>query len=84
LAKQNRIRIILDNSKDHHNKQNSKPEDQFEKKFKTASGKNQLMIAGPFQHRQCAPRPSHGNANAGHRKSVQVVWRLNIGDFVKK
>jgi hypothetical protein len=48
LAKQNRIRIILDNSNEHHNKQNSKPEDQFQKLFKKAAGKNQLMQRGHF------------------------------------
>jgi hypothetical protein len=48
LAKQKRVRIILDNSKDHHNKQNSKPEDQFEKQFKRAAGKGQLMLRGKF------------------------------------
>jgi hypothetical protein len=48
LAKQGRIRIILDNSKDHHNKANSKPEDQFEKLFKKAAGKKQLMRRGHF------------------------------------
>ncbi len=48
LAKQGRIRIILDNSKDHHNKDNSKPEDQFEKLFKKAAGKKALMKRGHF------------------------------------
>ena len=48
LAKQGRIRIILDNSKDHHDKENSKPEDQFEKLFKTAAGKKELMKRGKF------------------------------------
>jgi phosphatidylserine/phosphatidylglycerophosphate/cardiolipin synthase-like enzyme len=48
LAKQGRIRIILDNSKDHHNKANSKPEDKFEKLFKKVAGKKDLMKRGKF------------------------------------
>ena len=48
LAKQGRIRIILDNSTGHHDKQNSKPEDQFEKLFKKAAGKKELMKRGKF------------------------------------
>ena len=48
LAKQGRIRIILDNSKGHHDKQNSKPEDQFEKLFKKAAGNKELMKRGKF------------------------------------
>jgi hypothetical protein len=48
LAKQGRIRIILDNSKDHHDTTNSKPEDQFEKLFKRAAGKKTLMKRGHF------------------------------------
>jgi phosphatidylserine/phosphatidylglycerophosphate/cardiolipin synthase-like enzyme len=48
LAKQGRIRIILDNSSGHHDKQNSKPEDQFEKLFKKAAGKKELMKRGKF------------------------------------
>jgi Phosphatidylserine/phosphatidylglycerophosphate/cardiolipin synthases and related enzymes len=48
LAKQGRIRIILDNSSGHHDKQNSKPEDRFEKLFKKAAGKKELMKRGKF------------------------------------
>ena len=48
LAKQGRMRIILDNSKDHHDANNSKPEDQFEALFKKAAGKKQLMKRGKF------------------------------------
>src|SRR6478672_6507215 len=48
LAKQGRIRIILDNSSGHHDKQNSKPEDQFEKFFRKAAGKKELMKRGKF------------------------------------
>jgi phosphatidylserine/phosphatidylglycerophosphate/cardiolipin synthase-like enzyme len=48
LAKQGRIRVILDNSKDHHTKDNSKPEDKFEKLFKKAAGKKVLMKRGKF------------------------------------
>ena len=48
LAKQGRIRMILDNSSGHHDKQNSKPEDQFEKLFKKAAGNKELMKRGKF------------------------------------
>jgi phosphatidylserine/phosphatidylglycerophosphate/cardiolipin synthase-like enzyme len=48
LAKQGSVRIILDDSKDHHDKKNSKPEDQFEKLFKKAAGKKDLMLRGHF------------------------------------
>jgi phosphatidylserine/phosphatidylglycerophosphate/cardiolipin synthase-like enzyme len=49
LAKQGRIRLILDNSKDHHDKQNSKPEDQFAKLFTKAAGAKQLLQRGMFK-----------------------------------
>lgn len=49
LARQGRIRIILDNSKDHHSKDNSKPEDQFEKLFRPAAGKKLLIKRGDFK-----------------------------------
>jgi phosphatidylserine/phosphatidylglycerophosphate/cardiolipin synthase-like enzyme len=48
LAKQGRIRVILDNSKDHHDKANSKPEDKFEKLFRKAAGNKDLMKRGKF------------------------------------
>ena len=48
LAKQGRIRIILDDSKDHHDNTNSKAEDKFESLFKKAAGNKQLMIRGKF------------------------------------
>jgi phosphatidylserine/phosphatidylglycerophosphate/cardiolipin synthase-like enzyme len=48
LAKQGRIRLILDNSKDHHDKQNSKPEDQFARLFSKAAGSKKLLQRGKF------------------------------------
>ena len=43
LAKEGRIRVILDNSKDHHDAASSMPEDQFEKLFKqAAAGKSEI------------------------------------------
>src|SRR6516162_936856 len=48
LAKQGRIRLILDNSKDHHDKQNSKPEDQFARLFTKAAGSKKLLQRGKF------------------------------------
>lgn len=38
LARQKRLRVILDNASLHHNKALSTPEDQFEKQFKAAAG----------------------------------------------
>lgn len=49
LAKLGRVRLILDNSKDHHDKQNSKPEDQFAKLFTKAAGSKQLLQRGMFK-----------------------------------
>jgi phosphatidylserine/phosphatidylglycerophosphate/cardiolipin synthase-like enzyme len=48
LAKQGRIRIILDNAALHHSKSDPKAEDQFEKLFSKAAGKKKLMIRGKF------------------------------------
>ena len=49
LAKLGRVRLILDDSKDHHDKQNSKPEDQFAKLFTKAAGSKQLLQRGKFK-----------------------------------
>jgi len=49
LAKLGRVRLILDNSRDHHDKQNSKPEDQFAKLFTKAAGSKQLLQRGKFK-----------------------------------
>jgi hypothetical protein len=48
LAKQGRVRLILDDSKDHHDQQNSKPEDQFAKLFDKVAGSKQLLQRGKF------------------------------------
>jgi phosphatidylserine/phosphatidylglycerophosphate/cardiolipin synthase-like enzyme len=48
LAKQGRIRIILDNAALHHNTSKPTPEDQFEKLFRKASGKKELILRGKF------------------------------------
>jgi phosphatidylserine/phosphatidylglycerophosphate/cardiolipin synthase-like enzyme len=47
LAKQNRIRIVLDDSKDNHSDTKPTAEDQFEKVFNQGGGKN-LMQRGKF------------------------------------
>lgn len=49
FAKQNRIRIVLDDSKDNHNAKKPTAEDQFEKVFKQAAGGKSLMQRGMFR-----------------------------------
>src|SRR5712672_2873522 len=48
LARQGRIRIILDNAALHHSATTPTPEDQFEKLFVKAAGKRKLMLRGKF------------------------------------
>jgi hypothetical protein len=51
LAKQDRIRMILDNASLHHDAKSSKPEDQFEKLFLKASpraAQNPAILRGKF------------------------------------
>jgi phosphatidylserine/phosphatidylglycerophosphate/cardiolipin synthase-like enzyme len=48
LARQGRIRIILDNAALHHNTKKPTPEDKFEKLFTKAAGKKKLMLRGKF------------------------------------
>ena len=48
LARQGRIRIILDNAALHHSTKKPTPEDQFEKLFVKAAGKKKLMLRGKF------------------------------------
>jgi len=48
LAKQGRVRIILDNAALHHNTHKPKAEDRFADLFVKASGKKQLMVRGKF------------------------------------
>ena len=48
LARQGRVRIILDNAALHHSTKKPTPEDQFEKLFAKAAGKKKLMLRGKF------------------------------------
>jgi phosphatidylserine/phosphatidylglycerophosphate/cardiolipin synthase-like enzyme len=48
LAKQGRIRIILDNATLHHNTKTPKPEDQFEELFNNAPKKPAAILRGKF------------------------------------
>jgi len=48
LAKQGRIRMILDNAPLHHDTKKPKPEDQFEKLFKKAAKKPAAIMRGKF------------------------------------
>ena len=48
LAKQGRVRVILDNAALHHNTKKPKAEDEFADLFAKASGKKQLMVRGKF------------------------------------
>lgn len=48
LAKQGRIRMILDNAALHHDTQKPKPEDQFETAFNKAAKKPAAIIRGKF------------------------------------
>jgi hypothetical protein len=48
LAKQGRVRVILDNAGLHHSKKEPKPEDQFETEFKRAATGNAEIKRGRF------------------------------------
>ncbi|MGH6881919.1 MAG: phospholipase D-like domain-containing protein, partial [Hypericibacter sp.] len=48
LARQGRVRIILDNAALHHSKSKAIPEDEFETLFTKAAGKAQLLKRGHF------------------------------------
>ncbi len=48
LAKQGRIRIILDNASLHHNATTPKPEDQFETEFTKAAKAGATIVRGKF------------------------------------
>ncbi|MEJ0074891.1 MAG: phospholipase D-like domain-containing protein [Alphaproteobacteria bacterium] len=48
LAKQGRVRMILDNAALHHSTKKATAEDQFEKLFNKAAGKKKLMLRGKF------------------------------------
>jgi hypothetical protein len=48
LAKQGRVRIILDNAALHHNTQKPKPEDQFTKLFQKAAKAGAAILRGHF------------------------------------
>lgn len=52
LGKQKRLRIILDNAALHHNPENTKPEDEFEKLIVKAAGQSQIKRGkfGNFAH----------------------------------
>jgi phosphatidylserine/phosphatidylglycerophosphate/cardiolipin synthase-like enzyme len=65
LAKQGRIRIILDNAALHHSTSKPKPEDKFEKLFKKAAGKKKLLQRGHFS------RYSHDKVMIVYRKGAR-------------
>jgi hypothetical protein len=48
LAKQGRVRIILDDSSEHHNKNGTKPEDEFTAQFQKAAKRGAAIIRGKF------------------------------------
>ncbi len=48
LAAQGRIRVVLDNAALHHDEDSPKPEDEFEKAFNKAAGKNGSLKRGKF------------------------------------
>jgi phosphatidylserine/phosphatidylglycerophosphate/cardiolipin synthase-like enzyme len=48
LAKEGRIRIVLDNASLHHNAAGTKPEDQFEAQFNKAAKKGAGILRGEF------------------------------------
>ena len=48
LARQGRVRVILDNAALHHNKDGSTPEDQFEVLFNKAKRTNSALLRGKF------------------------------------
>lgn len=66
LAKQGRVRVILDNAGLHHDKAGSTPEDQFEKLFRQAAKKPADLLRGKF-------------ARYSHDK-VLIVSRIRPGD----
>src|SRR6185436_13122259 len=49
LAKDGRVRVILDNAALHHDTKKPKPEDQFEALFVKAAGKQKLLKRGKFK-----------------------------------
>ncbi len=48
LAEQGRVRVILDSSDEHHDEENSKPEDKFEAAFKLAATGGAAIMRGEF------------------------------------
>jgi PLD-like domain len=83
LAKDKRVRIILDNAALHHNSSKPTAEDQFEKLFNKAAGKAELIKRGKFgryahdkvlvvrnQPRNSGPRKSSDAEYSGEAQTV--------------
>lgn len=66
LAKQGRIRMILDNAALHHDTSAPKPEDKFEKQFNAAAGKKTLLLRGKFG------RYAHNKVFVVYRKGAKT------------
>ena len=72
LARQGRIRIILDNAALHHSATTPTPEDQFEKLFVKAAGKRKLMLRGKFG------RYAHDKVFVVYRKGAKTNSPIKV------
>lgn len=73
LAKQGRVRVILDNAGLHHSASDPKPEDEFEKLFDKAAGGKTLLKRGKFK------RYSHDKVFIVRTKSAGVAKKVLTG-----
>jgi phosphatidylserine/phosphatidylglycerophosphate/cardiolipin synthase-like enzyme len=72
LAKQGRLRIILDKAALHHSKAKPKPEDEVEKRIAKAGGKKGVIIRGTFG------RYAHNKVFVVSRKGVKKNAPLKV------
>lgn len=73
LAKQGRVRVILDNAGLHHSASEPKPEDEFEKLFNKAAGSKTLLKRGKFK------RYAHDKVFVVRTKSTGVAKKVLTG-----
>src|SRR5262249_38109224 len=73
LAKQGRIRVILDNAALHHSASKPKPEDEFEKLFKKVPGGSKLIKRGKFS------RYAHDKVFVVRTKATGVAKKVLTG-----
>jgi PLD-like domain len=73
LAKQGRVRVILDNAALHHSASDPKPEDEFEKLFKKVPGGSKLIKRGKFK------RYAHDKVFVVRTKATGVAKKVLTG-----